>query len=274
VAVILVMLLFVYRSIVTVILLLVVVGIQLQAARGVVALLGDYGLLGLTTFGVNLLVALCIAAGTDYGIFFIGRYQEARQAGEDKVTAYFTTYRGVAKVVLASGLTIAGALYCLSFTRLPFFNALALPTAVGILVAVAVALTLYPAVLALGGRFGLFDSKRSLQVRGWRRMGTTIVRWPAPILVATLAVTLLGLLALPGFKPSYNDQDYLPTNIPAMDGMSAAARHFPPSAMMAPEVLLVETDRDLRNPSDFLILNKLAKAVLAVPGISNVQAVT
>ncbi|PRC53742.1 hypothetical protein C6A85_52290, partial [Mycobacterium sp. ITM-2017-0098] len=41
VAVILVMLLFVYRSIVTVILLLVVVGIQLQAARGVVALLGD-----------------------------------------------------------------------------------------------------------------------------------------------------------------------------------------------------------------------------------------
>ena len=37
-------------------------------------------------------------------------------------TAYFTTYRGVAKVVLASGLTIAGALYCLSFTRLPFFN--------------------------------------------------------------------------------------------------------------------------------------------------------
>lgn len=274
VVVILVMLLFVYRSIVTVTLLLLVVGIQLQAARGVVALLGNYGMLGLTTFGVNLLVALCIAAGTDYGIFFIGRYQEARQAGEDRVTAYFTTYRGVAKVVLASGLTIAGALYCLSFTRLPFFNALALPTAIGILVAVAVALTLYPAVLALGGRFGLFDPKRSLQVRGWRRMGTAIVRWPAPILVATLAITLLGLLALPGFKPSYNDQDYLPHDIPAMEGMSAAARHFPPSAMMAPEILMVETDHDLRNPSDFLILNKLAKAVLAVPGISNVQAVT
>jgi putative drug exporter of the RND superfamily len=274
IAVIFVMLLFVYRSIVTVILLLVVVGIQLQAARGIVALLGNYGMIGLTTFGVNLLVALCIAAGTDYGIFFIGRYQEARQAGEDRVTAYFTTYRGVAKVVLASGLTIAGALYCLSFTRLPFFHALALPTAVGILVAVAVALTLFPAVLALGGRFGLFDPKRNLQVRGWRRMGTAIVRWPAPILVATMAVTLLGLLALPGFKPSYNDQDYLPRDIPANEGLEAAGRHFPQSAMMAPEILMVETDRDLRNPSDFLILNKLTKAVLAVPGIANVQAVT
>ena len=38
--------------------------------------------------------------------------------------------------------------------------------------------------------------------------------------------------------------------------------------MMAPELLLVEADHDLRNPADFLILNKLAKAVLAVPGIS------
>ena len=44
--------------------------------------------------------------------------------------------------------------------------------------------------------------------------------------------------------------------------------------MMAPEMLMVETDRDLRNPTDFLILNKLAKAVLAVPGVSKVQAVT
>jgi putative drug exporter of the RND superfamily len=274
IAVIFVMLLFVYRSIVTVFLLLLVVGIQLQAARGIVALLGNYGMLGLTTFGVNLLVALCIAAGTDYGIFFIGRYQEARHAGEDRVTAYFTTYRGVAKVVLASGLTIAGALYCLSFTRLPFFSALALPTAVGIVVAVAVALTLFPAVLAIGGRFGLFDPKRNLSVRGWRRLGTAIVRWPAPILVATMAVTLLGLLALPGFKPSYNDQNYLPQDIPATEGLAAAGRHFPQSAMMAPEILMVQTDHDLRNPSDFLILNKLAKAVLAVPGISNVQAVT
>ncbi|UJL27486.1 RND family transporter [Mycolicibacterium vanbaalenii] len=274
VAVICVMLLLVYRSILTVFLLLLVVGIQLQAARGIVALLGHHGMLGLTTFAVNLLVALCIAAGTDYGIFFIGRYQEARQAGEDKVTAYFTTYRGVAKVVLASGLTIAGALYCLSFTRLPFFNALALPTAIGVLVAVAVALTLFPAVLVVGSRFGLFDPKRSLQVRGWRRLGTAIVRWPAPILVATMAVTLLGLLALPGFKPSYNDQKYLPHDIPANEGMAAAKRHFPESAMMAPEILMVETDHDLRNPADFLVLNKLAKAILAVPGISNVQAVT
>lgn len=274
VAVIMVMLLLVYRSIITVILLLLTVGVELQASRGVVALLGHHGVIGLTTFAVNLLVSIGIAAGTDYGIFFIARYQEARQAGEDRETAYYTTYRSVAKVVLASGVTIAGALFCLSFTRLPVFRALGAPCALGVLVAVAVALTLVPAVLALGSRFGLFEPKRAITFHGWRRVGTAIVRWPGPILAATMAVTLVGLLTLPGYKPSYNDQKYIPTNIPANLGYAAAARHFPPSAMMAPEMLYIETDHDLRNSADMLVLEKLAKGILAVPGIARVQSVT
>ena len=273
-AVIFVMLLLVFRSVITVIVLLLMVGMQLQVARGIVAFLGDHEIVGLTTYVVNLLVSVGIAAGTDYGIFFFGRYQEARQAGEDRETAFYTTYRGVAKVVLASGLTIAGAIFCLSFTRLPYFQPLGLPGAVGILVAVAVALTLIPAVIAVGSRFGLFESKRPIKTRRWRRIGTAIVRWPAPILAATLAITLIGLLTLPGYKPSYNDQKFIPKDIPANVGMTAAGRHFPQSRMMTPDILLIEADHDMRNPADFLVLNKLAKAVFAVPGISEVQAVT
>ena len=219
-----------------------------------------YEVVALTTFVVNLLVSLGIAAGTDYGIFFFGRYQEARQAGEDRVTAYYTTYRGVAKVVLASGLTIAGAVFCLSFTRLPYFQPLGVPGAVGILVAVAVALTLVPAVIAAGSRFGLFEPKQKVITRRWRRLGTAVVRWPAPILVATCALALVGLLALPGYNPSYNDQDTIPKDIPANLGYEAAKRHFPPSRMMTPDVLMVEADHDMRNSADFLVLNKLAKA--------------
>jgi RND superfamily putative drug exporter len=273
-AVIFTVLLLVYRSVITVIVLLVMVGIELQVARGIVAFLGNQGLIGLTTFAVNLLVSIGIAAGTDYGIFFFGRYHEARHAGEDRVTAYYTSYHGTAKIVLASGLTIAGALFCLKFTRLPHFQALAIPCALGVLVAVAVALTLVPAVIHVGSRFGLFDPKRKFSPHGWRRIGTAIVRWPAPILIATLAVALVGLLTLPGYKPSYNDMNYMPKNIPAAEGFDAAKRHFPPSRMLSPEILMIEADHDLRNSADALVLNKLAKDVLAVPGISRVQSLT
>ncbi|MBW0015651.1 RND family transporter [Mycobacterium sp.] len=273
VAVILIMLLFVYRSIVTVILLLVTVGFELTIARGAVALIGHSGVVGLSTFAVSLLTSLAIAAGTDYGIFIIGRYQEARQAGEDREAAFYTMYRGTAHVILGSGLTIAGATFCLSFARMPYFQTLGVPCAVGMLMAVAVALTLGPAVLTVGSRFGIFDPKRLLRVRGWRRVGTAVVRWPLPILAVTCAIALVGLLTLPGYQANYNDRAYLPSFIPANAGLMAADRHFS-QARMKPEILMIEADHDLRNPADFLVLDKLAKGIFRVPGISRVQAIT
>ncbi len=274
VGVIFVMLLLLYRSFITTIILLITVGMELQVARGLVAFLGLHGIVGLTTYVVNLLVTVGIAAGTDYGIFFVGRYQEARQAGEDRESAFYTSYKSVAKVVLASGLTIAGAIACLRFTRLPYFQPLGIPGAVGVLVAVAVALTLIPAAIALGSRFHWFDPRRTVITHRWRRIGTAIVRWPVPIFIASAAVMLIGLLTLPGYRPSYSDQKFLPQNIPGTLGYAAAARHFPESKMTMPDILLVESDHDMRNSADFLILNKLAKSIFAVPGIANVQSVT
>ena len=234
-------------------------------ARGIVAFIGHNDILVLSMYAINLLMSLAMAAGTDYGIFFFGRYQEARQAGEDPETAYYTTYRGVAKVVLASGLTIAGAMFCLTFTRMPYFQTMGVPCAVGMLVTTAVALTLVPAVIAVGSRFGLFDPKRRIGVRRWRRVGTAIVRWPVPILAAACALALLGLLTLPGYKTSYNGRLYIPKDVPANLGYAAADRHFPQARMM-PEVLMIESDHDMRNPADFLVLNRLAKRVFRVPG--------
>ncbi|OBG19123.1 hypothetical protein A5765_02425 [Mycolicibacterium celeriflavum] len=267
------MLLFVYRSILTVIFVLLAVGIQVQVARGIIAFLGDNDMLGLSTFSVNLLVSLGIAAGTDYAIFFFGRYHEARQVGEDRLTAFYTTYRSVAKVVLASGMTIAGAILCLSFARLPYFQTLGVPCAIGMAAVVAVAVTLVPAVIVVGGAVGLFEPKRKLAVRRWRRIGTAIVRWPGPILAATCALALVGLLALPAYTTSFNDRLYMPQDIPANVGYAAAERHFPQSRMQ-PEILMIEADHDMRNPTDFLTLHKLAKGIFAVPGVSRVQGIT
>ncbi|MEO3759530.1 MMPL family transporter [Mycobacterium sp. B14F4] len=272
--VIIVMLLLVYRSIVTVVLTLVMVVLQLAAARGVVAFLGFHEIIGLSTFATNLLVTLAIAAGTDYAIFLIGRYQEAREAGEDRESAYYTMYRGTAHVVLGSGLTIAGATFCLSFTRLPYFQSLGVPLAIGMTVGVLAALTLSAAIIATASRFGnLLEPKRAMRVRGWRKIGAAVVRWPGPILVATIALSLVGLLTLPGYRTNYNDRNYLPADLPANEGYAAADRHFS-QARMNPELLMIESDHDLRNSADFLVIDKIAKAVFRVPGISRVQAIT
>ena len=271
IAVIFVMLLFVYRSIMTVLMVLVMMFVELAAARGIVATLGYYELIGLSTFATNLLTTLAIAAGTDYAIFLVGRYQEARQNGEDRETAFYTMYHGTAHVILGSGLTIAGATFCLHFTRLPYFQTMGVPLAVGLLVATFAALTMAPALIAILGRF--FDPKRQLRTRGWRKIGAAVVRWPGPILVSTIALALIGLLALPGYVPSYNDREFLPSDIPANVGYAAADRHFP-QARMNPELLLVETNHDVRNSADMLVVDRIAKAVFHIKGIGRVQTIT
>ncbi|MGZ6947276.1 MAG: MMPL/RND family transporter [Ilumatobacteraceae bacterium] len=273
IVVIFVMLLFVYRSIVTVLLVLAMMFIELAAARGIVATLGYYDLIGLSTFAVNLLTTLAIAAGTDYAIFLVGRYHEARGNGEDRETAFYTMYHGTAHVILGSGLTIAGATFCLHFTRLPYFQTLGIPLAIGMLVAVVAALTMAPALMTVASHFGLFDPKRKLKTRGWRRVGTAVVRWPGPILVASMLLALVGLAALPGYVPSYDDREFLPGDIPANQGYQAADRHFP-QARMNPELLLVEANHDVRNPADMLVIDRIAKNIFHIPGIGRVQSIT
>jgi RND superfamily putative drug exporter len=267
------MLLVVYRSIRTTLIQLFLTFLGLLTARGVVSILATHGAFGLTTFAGNILTMLAIAAATDYGIFIFGRYREDRGMGLDRDDSYYATFKSVAPVIVGSGLTIAGATYCLSFARLPYFTTMGAPVAIGMLVIVAIAVTLGPAVLYLGSRVGLYESKRPPQSRFWRRVGTAVVRWPAPIFVASLFVVLLGLVAIPGYKPAYNDRYYLPTDAPVNQGFAAADRHFT-QARMNPDILMVEADHDMRNPADMLVLNKIASNVMHTEGIAMVQSIT
>lgn len=272
-AVIMIMLLITYRSVSTMLLVLVMVGFEMGTARGVVAILGNYDLLGFSTFVVAMLSSLAIAAGTDYAIFLIGRYQEARQAGQDQETAYYTMFRGTAHIILGSGLTIAGATLCLHLARLSYFKALGIPSALGLLVVVAGALTAAPAVVVLATRFGLLEPKRAVKVRRWRRVGTATVRWPGAVLASSLGVAIIGIAIMPTMKVSYNDRFYIPADLPSNVGYAAAERHFT-AATMNPDILMIESDHDMRNSGDMIILDKIAKDVFRSPGIAMVQSIT
>ncbi|KAB7753885.1 membrane protein [Mycolicibacterium phlei DSM 43239 = CCUG 21000] len=273
IGVILVMLLIVYRSIVTTVIALLIVGIELFAAQGITATAGNLEIIGLTPYAVSMVTMLAIAAGTDYVIFLFGRYHEARATGQNREDAYYTAYHGVAHVILGSGLTIAGACMCLSATTLPYFHTMALPCALSMLAIVAAAVTLAPAILVVASRFGLLDPKRELSTRGWRKVGTAVVRWPKPIIAATSLVAVIGFVSLLTYVPQYNDDKFTPADMPANVSMAAAQRHFS-KARMNPELLMLEADHDLRNPADMLVIDRVAKAVFHTRGVERVQTIT
>ncbi|CAN7684809.1 RND family transporter [Mycolicibacterium frederiksbergense] len=268
-----VMLLVVYRSPATLLVPLISVLIQMLVAKGVIANLGHLGVIPLSSFAVNIVVALTLGAGTDYGIFLLGRYQEARQAGESREQAYYTAYRSVAPVIIGSGLTIAGACYCLSLARLDYFHTMGPAVAISMLFTIASALTLAPAILTLGSLFGLFDPKRAATSRRYRRIGTSVVRWPKPIFVASCAVVMVGAIFVPTYRVSYDDRAYQPASASANLGFTASDRHFSESKLFS-EMLMIESDHDMRNSADFISLDRVAKSLIRLPGVAMVQSIT
>ncbi|MFP2991729.1 RND family transporter [Mycobacterium intracellulare] len=268
-----VMLLLVYRTPSTLLVPLLGVLIEMLVAKGVVSTLGHYGYIELSSFAVNIVIALTLGAGTDYGIFVMGRYHEARQAGESREDSFYIAYKGVAPIIIGSGLTIAGACYCLTFARLNYFHTMGPAVAITMLFTIAAAMTLGPAVLTVGSLFGMFDPRTSTKGLLYRRIGASVVRWPVPILAASSAVVMIGAIFVPTYRQNYDDRQYQPAGAPANLGFQAADRHFPKSKLFS-EMLMVETDHDMRNSADFISLDRVAKALIRLHGVAMVQGMT
>src|SRR5271168_890175 len=270
---IMVLLMLVYRSPPTLLVPLLGVLMEMLVAKGVISTLGHLGYIELSSFAVNIVIALTLGAGTDYGIFLMGRYHEARQEGESREEAFYTAYKGVTPIIIGSGLTIAGACYCLTFARLNYFHTMGPAVAITMLFTIAAAMTLGPAILTVGSLFGMFDPRAAAKAHLYRRIGTSVVRWPVPVLVASSAIVMLGAIFVPSYRQNYDDRQYQPANAPANLGFQAADRHFPKSKLFS-EMLMVESDHDMRNSADFISLDRVARALIRLHGVAMVQGMT
>ncbi|OBK87477.1 hypothetical protein A5648_03710 [Mycolicibacter sinensis] len=271
VVVIMLLLLVVYRSLVTAAVPLISVGLALAVARPVVALLGDHGMVEVSLFTVALIAAMILGAGTDYAIFLIGRYHEGRRHGIEPAAALTAAYRGVAPVIIGSGLTIAAALACLNLARISMFRSAGIPCGIGVLVGVAAALTLTPALIALAVRRGLLEPRRSTITRRWRRLGVAVARWPGPIMAASVGVVLVLTVPLVGMRTDWNEPSATPADIESNRGYAAMDRHFEANQLL-PVMVTVEADHDLRNPAGLIAVERITRALMAIPGVRSVQS--
>ena len=97
------MLFFVYRSIVTMLIMLFTVMIELTAARGVVAVLANYGVIGLSTYSTNLLTLL--VDRRRHGLCDLHRRPLSRSTTRRRRSGsrFYTMFRGTAHVISARG---------------------------------------------------------------------------------------------------------------------------------------------------------------------------
>lgn len=268
---ILLLLLVVYRSPVAAAIPLISVGLALALARAVVAALGQANVVEVSLFSVALMAAMTLGAGTDYAIFLVGRYHEGRRRGVEPGQALTQAYRSIAPVVIGSALTVSVALACLVFAKVGSFRSAGLPCAIGILATMVAALTLTPALMTLAIRRGYLEPRPSTTARRWRRVGTAVARWPGPILVTALALTLLVALPLVSMRVGFNEPAATPSSTDSNRGYASSDRHFAANALL-PDVVAVQADHDLRNPAGLIAIERITRHIMAVPGVRAVQS--
>jgi len=90
------MLVIVYRSISTTLVMLVTLGIELQVSKGAIAVLANNKPHRAIHICGQFACRVGDRASTDYVIFWVGRYQESRSRGLDREAAYYNMFSGTA----------------------------------------------------------------------------------------------------------------------------------------------------------------------------------
>ena len=137
----------------TVVSAIVPIGLALvSVGAGIGGIMLLAGTMDVSTWAIPVAGLVGLGVGIDYALFIVARYRENRTAGHEKLTVALANAMGSsgAAVVFAGG-TVVIATAALAITGLGILTSIGLSTALVVLMAVAAAITLLPAVLSLLG---------------------------------------------------------------------------------------------------------------------------
>jgi RND superfamily putative drug exporter len=236
-AVVIVLLLFTYRSPVLWVLPILSAGVALTVAQAAIYLLAEHAGLVVNGQSGGILVVLVLGAGTDYALLLVARYREELRRHGDRHEAMAIAMHRAGPAIIASGLTVIAGMLCLLAADSADISGLGPVAAIGIAVGLLAMITLLPALLVITGRWVFWPARPRYgsddpTMRGlWSRIGRSIAVHPRMVWVATAIVLATATLGLIGFKfgALTTAQSYRGTP-DSVTGEQVLARHFPAGA--------------------------------------------
>ncbi len=228
-----------------------VLGAIASIAGALVSLLGLSYLLDLDATVVNVVTVLGLGLCIDYGLLVVSRFREemrgllrgrpvAEMTRDEVVSATATTMNSAGRTIVFSALTVAISLGGLLVLEIPFIRAVSVAGVSVVLVALAVALSLIPALCALGARRLLRKGTEvAADVGVFSRLAEVVHR--VPWLVITVVSALLVVLALPTLRMDLTSSgpELLPVGTPERTFYEDFREGYP--LLAGAEVLVVST---------------------------------
>ncbi|WNM25655.1 MMPL family transporter [Demequina capsici] len=275
-AVVLLILLVVYRSPVLPFLVLATAMIALTGAIILVYALAVADVITLNGQSQGIMFILVVGATTDYSLLLVARYREELVRVESPYSALWTAWRRSLEPIAASAGTVVLGLLVLLLSDLKSNSSLGPAGAIGIVASFLAALTLLPALLLIGGRHarGVFwpampryrgthapaetrHADLSPQERErvtaeleagaglWGRISRSVDRRPRMVWLAAAG----GLAALAAFLPTFQSgglgsRDVFLGQVESITGFEVLEQHFEAGATSPIRIIVAEDEAD------------------------------
>ena len=283
----LLLLLFVFRSVLAASLPLL---IGLMAIMGTLLVLFVLGsITDVSVYSINLTTALGLGLAIDYSLFIVSRYREELGRGLSVPDAVVRSVETAGRTVTISALTVAVSLSALLIFPLYFLRSFAYAGIAVVLLAMVAAMVTLPALLAAigprvdsrrardgaavaaeaGGAVGAGGIAEPAEADGfWHRVASVVMRRPLPIALAVTVVLLL--LGAPFLRLSVGlpDERVLPESSEARRVSERIQAGFPGDTDAAFPVVV---ESDTGGAVDQAALSAYAADLSTVEGVARVE---
>ncbi|NJC69658.1 MMPL family transporter [Planosporangium thailandense] len=262
--IVLVILVFVYRSPILPFVVLGVAGISLGMSNGLVYLLAKNDILTVSGQTQAILDVLVVGAGTDYALLLVSRFREELRRHASRYDAVRTAWRASVEPIVASASTVILGLLCMLVSDLKSTRGLGPVAAIGIGCALLCMLVLLPAALALCGRVAFwpflprFGARPAEEHGVWARIAGLVGARPRTVWVAT--ALLLVAFAAGLFRLQSNGIPQTAQFLGNPDSKVAQTdigRHFP-AGDGSPAIVIARADT----------LRDVVRTAQSVPGVA------
>lgn len=275
-----VILLFVYRSPLLALIPLLTIAICTFVALNILSICTWIPGFHLVSVSRIFAIVMLYGAGTDYCLFLVSRYREELAEGREEDSALIRSLTKVGGALAASAGTVICGLGLMGLAEHAKIRSAGPAIALGLTIALLGSLTLAPALLKLLGRFvfwpcGMPQRKTELEKSRclWTRLSHGVVKRPAIIwAVAVLVLLPLAWLGLQ-VKPSYRATAELSKESTSVQGLETIKRHFT-AGETGPVTVLLASKTDWKSDEGRYLIRHLSEGFLRLDNVADVRSLT
>jgi putative drug exporter of the RND superfamily len=259
------------------------VAATLPIAMGVLTVSITFGLLyfiaqqmQLSVLALNFTTMLGLGLGIDYSLLMVNRFREELHCGSVS-QAVTRTVETAGHAVFVSGITVCISLFCLLLFPISVLRSIGIAGSLVVLLSVAAALTLLPALLTLIGH-RIDGGRRVVQSPANSGFWTAIARQVTRRSVASIAVVLalVAFLSFPFLNVHFGlgDASILPRSVSSRQGVEQIQQSFGPGEI-SPILLTVKTSTSTDNilsPQHLATLYPLVARLQKDPRVASVSS--